>query len=1310
MAIESAAQFRRMARTAVMFLAGALSLCGVGAGQTLPPISTGSVFTIPSSTSWGQIYKVLFYKGNVLALDSANSALYQLAPGATSWSTIVSGGPLGSGFNTEGMTMDAQGTLYFDVRYSVSANPSAAFWRVPYDSKNNTWDFTTSDGWGSNIVNSLGKNFFSAAGGEDDVEFVNNPAMDGSGTLYFMSEESPFAIYSVPVDNQGNTDLTSVPVTTIVSGLKASGGKLAIDGNGNIYFVERHDATNSGRVTGVFFIPSGDINITGSGTGDAEAQLSQIDNGSIVYAGLTLDAEGNLYLTSETNSDYDETFSGITMVPNTCGGAANVLSAACLDYSQASVIAPVGSNNPLSIAPNGYLWIPTYQHWTPNGSAPYSNIYGIVVWAPGQLNLGPSPTGAPGLAGTLFVSFNQAITPASIQITQPNGGADFVPTTNNPDPPSGGTTPTVPCTAGTAYTATSYCQYWVSLSAQHPGAISGLFTMSDSSGNVISGTPSYIAGIGQGPEASTLNSPQVTAMASDLGAPAQVAADAHGNVYVADPGRHGVFLYASGSSGATGVSVGSFASPTGVAVDGAGDVYVADTGNVYELPAAAGVEAAGTQVVIANGFGKGVSLAVDGLGDVFAADPNHGQVVEITNPAASLYVPNPNLAVPATPQPLAVGSGFTAPSAVATDNAGDVFIADGSNLWEVTNLGVQNEVTSSLASVTGLAVDASGSVLVAQNGGILRIPQLNGNLSFTSSGPVDSAITAPVGIALDQAGNIYVSDLTGGTPSLDDLQVSGYIEFGEGLAPTVATEDDLDIFNIGNEPLSVNGTPSFGGADASVFSTTANQSGTACDTTGATPVATGGSCAIGIAITPPAEGDYSGSISVPTNAGNMGGSPATASLHGHALKDLEETSVTVTLNPATTVYPGSTVITVNVVPVPTSSAPATTHIPSGTVTLTLTNTAQGSTQPPLVETAQATGDDTGTTATFNLTGLLGGTYSVTAAYAGNVSQLFQPSNNNAAPAALTVAQATPAITLSEPPGVPANSTNGVYYILAGSTTITLPVSVTSSVGTPTGTVAFMNGSQLADPSQGAVPLDAHGNASFSVASLAAGTYNITAVYSGDTNFAAGASSVVTFQIIPPSVLLSANPATISATAGTPVASTITLQSLVGFSATNGVNISCDNSTLPSASECTFSVPQPDLCAPSSTCTGTSTTTVTISTNIPVNVTTASRKAAQDSSPFALGGVFGLGLLGLAFRKRAAAHRYFLGVVCLTLLLAGAVLGFTGCTNSGYTHTPPIPQYTTPAGTYNVSILVTDENSGKQYSLPFTLGFTVKASQ
>lgn len=70
--------------------------------------------------------------------------------------------------------------------------------------------------------------------------------------------------------------------------------------------------------------------------------------------------------------------------------------------------------------------------------------------------------------------------------------------------------------------------------------------------------------------------------------------------------------------------------------------------------------------------------------------------------------------------------------------------------------------------------------------------------------------------------------------------------------------------------------------------------------------------------------------------------------------------------------------------------------------------------------------------------------------------------------------------------------------------VTFTVSVTSENGTPTGTVTFLDGTTTL----GMGTLGAGGTATYSTSSLAAGTHSITASYSGDTNFGAVTSAVL----------------------------------------------------------------------------------------------------------------------------------------------------------------------------------------------------------
>jgi Tol biopolymer transport system component len=76
--------------------------------------------------------------------------------------------------------------------------------------------------------------------------------------------------------------------------------------------------------------------------------------------------------------------------------------------------------------------------------------------------------------------------------------------------------------------------------------------------------------------------------------------------------------------------------------------------------------------------------------------------------------------------------------------------------------------------------------------------------------------------------------------------------------------------------------------------------------------------------------------------------------------------------------------------------------------------------------------------------------------------------------------------------------------------VTFTATVATTAGTPTGTVQFKDGStNLGLP----VDLSASGVATFSTSTLTTGTHNITAVYSGDANFAASTGTLTDGQVV-----------------------------------------------------------------------------------------------------------------------------------------------------------------------------------------------------
>ncbi len=604
-----------------------------------------------------------------------------------------------------------------------------------------------------------------------------------------------------------------------------------------------------------------------------------------------------------------------------------------------------------------------------------------------------SATASVNQAQAIYYMFNQPTTVNTIAMSQPSN-ASFQAVANNPmldNPPP--TNPVMPCAAGTSYPAFSanmtttssysWCPYYVQLNTTKAGPVEGELQLLNASGNAIDGSNAYLSGVGQGAAASVVSSATVQPIASGLNEPKQVASDLWGNTYVADAALKAIEKYPAGTTTATsGKVLGSgLSAPTGVAVDGVGNVYIGDSGNIYEIPYIDGALATGQQTEIATGLGTGnLNLAIDGEGDLFVADQAKKQVVEIPNPQTELLLAS-------YPQ-IVLGSGFSGPSAIATDSSGNVWVADGTNLWEITiPWGGSTKVAGSLqAPVTGLAVDPSGSVFAAESSGLVWIPYstttgaLNVNSQILLTNGLGSGPAIPWGVALDGTQNAYATYGSGSTAGLAQLGIGGTFNFsnyGE-VNPNVPFEVDAQILNLGNSSLTVSDSPTvdtIAGAGASDYTVIpATENSPACSASTNTPP--GGSCYLGMVLQAPVAGPAAASISVVSNAVNAT-SGLNIAVSGKVIQDLRPATTAVTLvSPVTTTgcsgatYPGCNTIQVTV------SAGAGYGTPSGTVTLSV-GSANGN-QPQQTQTLNSSG-----VATFSYSGLLGGTYTVNADYSGS---------------------------------------------------------------------------------------------------------------------------------------------------------------------------------------------------------------------------------------------------------------------------------------------------------------------------------------
>ena len=195
-----------------------------------------------------------------------------------------------------------------------------------------------------------------------------------------------------------------------------------------------------------------------------------------------------------------------------------------------------------------------------------------------------------------------------------------------------------------------------------------------------------------------------------------------------------------GSVDGTGAAA-RFTFPTGVAVDDAGNVYVADQANgtirkitaagvVITLAGAAGAFGSVDDTGAAARFFAPSSVAVDGAGNVYVTDQGNCTIRKIT-PAGVVTTLAGTPHMPGSADGTGAAARFHFPTGVAVDGTGNVYVADRGNdtIRKITAAGV----VTTLAGTAGVAGSADGTGAAAR-------------------------FNFPAGVAVDGTGDVYVAD------------------------------------------------------------------------------------------------------------------------------------------------------------------------------------------------------------------------------------------------------------------------------------------------------------------------------------------------------------------------------------------------------------------------------------------------------------------------------------------------------------------------------------------------------------------------
>ncbi len=254
--------------------------------------------------------------------------------------------------------------------------------------------------------------------------------------------------------------------------------------------------------------------------------------------------------------------------------------------------------------------------------------------------------------------------------------------------------------------------------------------------------------------------------------PDGVAVGGSGNLYVADTDNNsirkitpaGAVTTLAGSSvrgSADGLgTAASFYAPAGVAVDSSGDVYVVDTHNnlirkitsagAVAILAGSGVPGSANGIGTAASFNGSAAVAADASGNVYEADRNNNVIRKIASSGAVTIFAGSGSSGSADGTGSAAS--FNGPTGLAVDGSGNVYVADFGNdlIRKISSAGVVTTLAGS-----GFAGSANGiRVLVPPKG-----PKAGSGSAGAAGGSGNAAsFNGPAGVAVDGSGNVYVAD------------------------------------------------------------------------------------------------------------------------------------------------------------------------------------------------------------------------------------------------------------------------------------------------------------------------------------------------------------------------------------------------------------------------------------------------------------------------------------------------------------------------------------------------------------------------